>query len=181
MSGWPSSTPCAISTRWPTCASPASTRASTTPPTSSGSSPCWPRARHPSSTESGTIPHRPQKEEAILGEEVGGVEGAGVLAGRDRRPAGGPAGEERGDRETPLVDQVGREQIAVQRRAALAQGDVVVELGQSGGEINLTVAGPQGVDGHGRRVLGGDDEASPAAEQRQRPVQVGPAGHHADA
>src|SRR4051794_16168116 len=185
MWAWPCSTPCATSTRSPTSASPACTRASTTLPTSSGSSPCWPRGRLPSSIDgaavSSALPQCPDEEEAVLGEEVGHAEPGGVLVAGDGGAPGAAPGEERRDGEAPLVDDVGGQQVAVEGGAALAQRDVAVDLAQRRCQVHLAVAGPDGVDRHVGGVLGGDHEAGAAGEQRHAPVEVGAPGHHTDA
>ena len=87
------------------------------------------------------LSHPPRQQEVIVLEHA--VEAHAAWVGREHAPAGPlrlAAYEERRDREGPLVDEVGREQVAVEGRAALAGDDREVTLAELG-EGQLEVDG----------------------------------------
>ena len=67
-------------------------------------------------------------------------------SGRGRSHGRCAAGEHRRDGEVHLVDDAGIEQRAVEPGAALHVGEVTVEAGAGGEEVDPSVTGPNGVD-----------------------------------
>ena len=126
---------CASSTRSPTCASPASTRASTTWPTSSARPRCWPtRPAAPSAPDVDgaerradrarpSARHVAQEQEAAVVARCGRAAGSAGFAGpAPSRPAWTcPPTSQRRQRQAELVEQAGADELVDEARTALAQ------------------------------------------------------------